>query len=283
VKRLTITLAILALFMVACSPAATPVPDGLRAPMPTQAPVATVVVSGDSAQPAPRLGEPPGRMVIKDAEMELLVRDTNIAIAQVTQMAADNGGYIISSQTWDSDGYKHATLRLGVPSSAFEQSLNFLRTLAVQVLKEATSGQDVTADYTDLQTRLTNLEATAARVREFLVDAKTVEESLRINQQLSELEGQIAQIKGQMKYYEGRSAFSTITVQLTPQSAPAVPTPQAAWNPGQTFERASGVLVKTSQGLADVFIWLLIVGGPLALVSLLLLGAARWLFRKFAR
>jgi len=283
VKRLTITLAILALFMVACSPAATPVPDGLRAPMPTQAPVATVVVSGDSAQPAPRLGEPPGRMVIKDAEMELLVRDTNIAIAQVTQMAADNGGYIISSQTWDSDGYKHATLRLGVPSSAFEQSLNFLRTLAVQVLKEATSGQDVTADYTDLQTRLTNLEATAARVREFLVDAKTVEESLRINQQLSELEGQIAQIKGQMKYYEGRSAFSTITVQLTPQSAPATPTLESAWNPGQTFQKASGVLVKTSQGLADVFIWLLIVGGPLALVSLLLLGAARWLFRKFAR
>jgi len=138
--------------------------------------------------------------------MELLVRDTNIAIAQVTQMAADNGGYIISSQTWDSDGYKHATLRLGVPSSAFEQSLNFLRTLAVQVLKEATSGQDVTADYTDLQTRLTNLEATAARVREFLVDAKTVEESLRINQQLSELEGQIAQVQRLKKDYDAAIA-----------------------------------------------------------------------------
>lgn len=42
------------------------------------------------------------------------------------------------------------------------------------------------------------LEATAARVRAFLDQARTVEESLKINGQLSELEGQIEQVKGQL-------------------------------------------------------------------------------------
>ncbi len=69
-----------------------------------------------------------------------------------------------------------------------------------------------------MQSRLVNLEATAARVREFLTDAKTVEESLRINATLSDLEGQIEQVKGQMKFYEDRAAFSTISVTLQPQS-----------------------------------------------------------------
>ena len=284
-KRLTLVLITLVLFLAACGGAATPTaaPEGLYAPAPTQAPLATVAVEAAQTGSISFPDEPPGRMVIKDAQMELVVQNVTIAVGQITQMAADHGGYVLDSQSWTVNGNKHASLRLAVPSAAFESSLNFLRTLALQVVKEAASGQDVTADYVDLKTRLTNLEATAARVREFLKDAKTVEESLRINQQLSELEGQIAQIKGQMRYYEGRSAYSTITVQLSPQVVAATPTPEPGWNPARTLEKASNVLVKASQGLADVAIWLTIVIGPLALAGLLLLGLGRWLFRKVAR
>ena len=284
-NRLTLVLIALVLFLVACGGPAAPTaaPEGLYGPAPTQSPLATVVVEAAQAGIISFPDEPPGRMVIKDAQMELVVQDVTIAIGQITQMAADHGGYVLDSQSWAVNGNKHASLRLAVPSAAFESSLNFLRTLALQVVKEAASGQDVTADYVDLQTRLTNLEATAARVREFLKDAKTVEESLRINQQLSELEGQIAQIKGQMRYYEGRSAYSTITIQLSPQVVAATPAPEPRWNPARTFEKASSVLVKASQGLADVAIWLTVVIGPLALAGLLLLGLGRWLFRKVAR
>ena len=218
----------------------------------------------------------PARMVIKDAEMELLVRDTDQALANVTQMASDFGGYLISSQTWYDGDFKYATLRLAVPSASFETALNTLRILGIQVLRETASGQDVSAEYVDLQTRLTNLEATAARVRAFLEEAKTVEESLRVSAQLSELEGQIEQIKGQMRYYEGRTAFSTVTVFLTPErptptptlTPTLTPTPTAtpSWNPGATFQEASGTLVTISQGTADLLIWAGVVLGPFALL-----------------
>ena len=229
------------------------------------------------------------RMVIKDAEMELLVENTDRAIDQVTQLVADYGGYLISSQSWFDGEFKYAAIRLAVPSQAFETALTNLRHIGVKVVKETGSGQDVSSEYTDLQSRLTNLEATAARVREFLKAAQTVEESLIVNQQLSELESQIEQIKGQMKYYEGRTAYSTITANLVPQRptpAPsptatptAIPTPKPGWNPANTFNNASGVLGALLRATVDLLIWLIVVFGPFALV----LGLAFWLLARILR
>ena len=249
--------------------------------------VVTVATPGP-AYPAPGgvQGIPPPaspRMVIKDAELELLVSDTDRANDQVTQMAADYGGYIISSQTWYSGPYLYATLRLAVPSDSFETALNYLRHLGVSVLRENASGQDVTAEYVDLQSRLGNLQATAARVRLFLDEAKTVEEALLVNQELSTLEQQIEQIEGQMNYYEGRSSYSTVTVSLTPQQPTPTPTPQSDWNPGATFQDASQALVRLSQGTVDLLIWALILGGPLVLALLLLVTAARLVRRRFQK
>ena len=220
------------------------------------------------------------RMVIKDAEMELLVEDTDRAIDQVTQLTADYGGYLISSQSWFDGEFKYAAIRLAVPSQAFETALTNLRHIGVKVVRETGSGQDVSAEYTDLQSRLTNLEATAARVREFLKAAQTVEESLKVNQQLSELEAQIEQIKGQMKYYEGRTAYSTITANLVPQrptptpsptaTPTATPTPMPAWNPGHTFNKASNILGILFRATVDLLIWLTVVFGPFVVVLILI-------------
>jgi len=220
------------------------------------------------------------RMVIKDAEMELLVEDTDRAIDQVTQLVADYSGYLISSQSWFDGEFKYAAIRLAVPSQAFETALTNLRHIGVKVVRETGSGQDVSAEYTDLQSRLTNLEATASRVREFLDAAQTVEESLKVNQQLSELEAQIEQIKGQMKYYEGRTAYSTITANLVPQrptptpsptaTATATATPRPAWNPGNTFHQTSGILGVLFRATVDLLIWLTVVFGPFVVVLILI-------------
>ncbi len=80
-------------------------------------------------------------MIIKDGLMDLLVQDTDVALDRVTQLAADQGGYIVSSRVWMENGYKHAELRMGVPSMTFEDTLNRLRRLAIEVLNEQASGR----------------------------------------------------------------------------------------------------------------------------------------------
>ena len=125
-------------------------------------------------------GAPPraNRLIIKDAELELTVEDTDVAIDRLTQIVDDAGGYIISSRVWyekwlDSD-YKYASLTLGIPVEQFEATMRRLRGIALKVDDERASGQDVTDEYVDLESRLRNLEATRDRIREFLDQAQNV-------------------------------------------------------------------------------------------------------------
>lgn len=314
-KRFFITLTLLALILTACASVATPILEEMvaaEAEMPAEPGLDVAPQASGPAEPSdptnPGNGDVPGspgqlayepvgnKMVIKDAELEILVQSTDIAIAQTNQLTADYDGYIISTQSWYTDGFKHATLRLGIPSVSFETVLNQLRDIGLRVISETASGQDVSNEYVDLQSKLTNLEATATRIRDFLNDAKTIEETLTISAQLSELEAQIENVKGQMRYYEGRSAYSTVTVNLVPQHPTPIPTltptpipptptptPTPGWNAADTFDEASNVLVNLAQATVDLLIWVGLVLLPIAAVIGVFIWIVRWVTRKLVR
>lgn len=217
------------------------------------------------------------RMVIKNGEARLLVEDADNAIDRALQVVGDVNGYIISSRSWyqtgpDGKNYKYATVTIGVPADQFETAMRRFRALALRVLDENASGQDVSDEYVDLQSQLVNLEATRDRIRKFLEDAQSVEESLRVNNELSKIEAEIEKVKGRMNYLSNRSAFSTITVTFEPDIPPLPPTPTRTpaptatpqpWNPGDTFESATKSLTSIYQVLVELAIWIFIVIVPL--------------------
>jgi len=275
------------------APAAAPRPAAVAPTVAVERPAEKVVeifrTDGVVVSPA----EAGQRKIIKNGEMNLLVADTDRAIDQVTSIAVDSGGYIISSQTALRGDLKFATLTLGVPVEQFEAVQRQLRSIALKVLSETASGRDVTDEYVDLQSRLTNLEATAARVREFLKQAQTVEEALKVNAQLTEIEGQINQVKGRMNYLRERSAFSTLLVNLEPERPPATPTPTPTptatstptatptpivWQPDRTFAAATGTLSRILIAVGDLLIWLIVLGGPLFVIAAIV--AVLWLRRR---
>lgn len=259
------------------------------APMPTAAAYEISNPSGDLT-----VIERSNRMIVKNADVRLMVKDTDVAIDRATQVIGDAGGYIVSSRVWYQDYYgnnlKYAAITIGVPVDEFENTLVRLRKLAVRVVDETAAGDDVTEQYVDLQSQLTNLEATRARIQEFLKDAKTIDEALRINQELANIEAQIEQIKGRMNYLNDRSAFSTITINFEPEFPVLTPTPTPTahptatpipWNPGQTFGDAKNTVTVAYQGVANFLIWLVVVILPLVLPpALLLWGLWKWMNRK---
>ena len=218
-------------------------------------------------------------MIIKNAELELLVEDVPTGVDGVTQVVVDTLGYILSSRTWLQDEHQYATLTIGVPVHEFERTMRHLRGMAVKVLDETASGKDVTDQYVDLESRLRNLEATEARVRSFLEQAADVDESLRINAQLAEITAQIEQAKGQMSYLRDRAAYSTITVHLVPQVPPPVPEPDL-WRPSETIGQAAKVLGAILETVSDTLIWVVVVVGPFAAPAALLYWLARRLGQR---
>jgi hypothetical protein len=59
--------------------------------------------------------------------------------------------------------------------------------------------------------------------------------------------------------------YTQVTVLLRPAAVSFVTT--NGWNPARTFERAFGVVASIFQVVADVLIWVIVVGGPFALVG----------------
>ena len=225
------------------------------------------------------------RMIVKNSDLRLLVDDTNTAIDRTTQIVGDSGGYIVSSRVWFQDygehQLKYASVTLGVPVDEFEKVLSRLRGLAIEVRDETASGDDVTDQYVDLQSQLTTLEATRERVKSFLDEAKNVDEALRINQELANLDSQIEQIKGRMNYLNDRSAYSTITINFEPELPELAPAPVKGWNPGVVVEDAVKALTTAYQGVAEFMIWILVVILPIVLPpTLLLWGLWKLLARK---
>ena len=258
-------------------------------PIPTAGVVYQTIPDVDNAA-APGNVAAGDRLIVKNAEVSVLVEDSDIAIDLVTQAVSDAGGYIVSSRIWyqphlDGESYKYASITLGIPVNQFEVTMRRVRGLALQVLDENASGEDVTDQFVDLQSRLTNLEATQERIKGFLADAKTVDEALRINQELAQIEAQIEEVKGRMKYLSDRAAFSTITVTISPKLPEiATPTPiptetPKPWSPADTLDDATKTLVKSYQGIVEFAIWLFVAVLPILLPPALVI----WLIVKLVR
>jgi hypothetical protein len=269
---------------------------GAIPPPPNQA-LAMPPLQPTSSAAAPALPGAPFRdqMVIKNANIRLLVDDMNRALEGVTQLVTDTRGYTLSSRMWYQDyygtNYRWATLTIGVPADQFENALQRLRSLGVRVLDETASGEDVTDQYVDLQSQETNLEATRDRIKTFLDQAKTADEALRINQQLSDVEAQVEQIKGQMNYLSNRAAFSMITINLEPELPHIVATPTvmptatpiaalAPWDVSGTTRQATYTLVSAYRLIAQFLIWVFLVVVPVLGPPTLLIWLVMWLIQR---
>jgi hypothetical protein len=197
------------------------------------------------------------RMIVRTGDMALVVEGVIQARDDIAQLAEGLKGYVVSSQISGEEAEMRGRISIRVPDEKFDQALTELRELAVRVKSESTSSQDVTQEYTDLQSRLRNAEATESQYLALLEKAKTVEDILKIYQNLSQVRQEIEQIKGQMQYLERTSSMSLISVRLEPQ-ATAKPLVHAGWNALEVLKSAVRGLVVFGQVLGTLAIWLII-------------------------
>ncbi len=222
------------------------------------------------------------RLVIKEADLSLMVPDTRTAVQTALNLAESYSGYVLNQRQWETgDTTTYGELTFGVPADQFEGLLNALRTLGT-VEDEQLSGQDVLATAVDLQSRLDNLTSNQTRMRTFLEQTRNTTETLAVHQQLVQIENEINDLQGQLNFYTGRSGAAHITLRLTallPTPTPTpLPTPQS-WSPGNTAKLATLRAQENAQNAADFTIYNTITWGP----WLLLVGLGTLIFIRIQR
>lgn len=211
------------------------------------------------------------RIVIKNASLSIVVDNTDETIASITQMTNGMGGFVVSLNTYQasfgSQGQiaEQANMVIRVPSGKLDEALAQIKALAVEIKSENVSGQDVTSEYTDLKSRLANLEAAERQLQSIMEEATKTEDVLAVYNQLVQTREQIEVIKGQMKYYEESAAMSAITLDIAPNIV-SQPIEIGGWHPEGVAKESIETLVRLVQGLIDFLIRFGIVCGPFLIV-----------------
>lgn len=218
------------------------------------------------------------RIIIRNADLAIVVDDAEQALDEIGTLVDAAGGWIVNSSVWETSGVKRGSVTVRVPAEGFDLFLDQIHGLANEVTNESTSGQDVTEEYVDLEAQLSNLEATADRVRGILDEARDVEDALAANVELSRLEGEIERIKGRMQYLERSARYSSVSIQITPDAL-AQPVTIGRWQPQGTALGAIQALIKALQWLVDALIVIVLFVLPLVLV----IGGPVYLFIRFLR
>jgi hypothetical protein len=232
-------------------------------------------------------GTPAGvvqRMVVKTAELSIVVGDPLQKMDDVSNMAEEMGGFVVSSNVWQntlSNGAKvpHASITIRVPSERLDEALGLIKAGVGEITSEKVSGQDVTSDYTDLQSRLRNLEAAETQLQEIMDEATKTEDVLQVYNNLVNVREQIEVIKGQMQYYEQAAALSMISVDITGDEE-AQPLQIGGWQPAGVAKDAIETMINTLQSLGNIAIWFVLCVLPIGiLVGVPLFFAGRYVRR----
>lgn len=251
---------------------------------PPTAPAARPPAAGASDQ-ANQAQEP--RMIVHNGELSLQVNDTADTINKIDDILKNANGYIASKSVvaYGKDKLR-GTLQARIPVAALEATLAQIKALSVKVLKETADSNDVTADYVDLDARRKNLETYEIELQKLLETVRertgNAEDILAVYNQLTDVRGQIEQIKGRQKYLENTSAMATYTVELVPIEEIVVEgTP--GWNPGRIFTESLDALVSALQSVVNLLIRFVVIILPLLLLCLVPLAIFVLLARRFIK
>jgi len=238
-----------------------------------------------SGNPAPQT-----RLVIKNADLTIVVKDPTAKMQTIATMAETMGGFVVSSSTGESylsDGTKvpQGSIVVRIPATKLDEALKEIKGDAVEVQNETQSGQDVTKEYTDVKSQLKNLEATEKKLTEIMDKAEKTEDVLAVFNQLTQIRGQIEVTKGQIQYYEQSADLSAVSVRLLAEKT-IEPIKFAGWEPQGEARDAVQALVKFFQNFVDFLIWLVIFFIPvvaiLIVLAALLWRLGKWLWKKFS-
>jgi len=188
------------------------------------------------------------RIVIKNADLAIVVSDVEGRMKNIQIMAEQMGGFVVSSnlyQSYTSDYVEvpEAQVLIRVPSEKLEEAMDQIKKDAVEVQSESISGQDVTSEYVDLKSRLKNLEAAEAQLDGILKQATKTEDVINVFNQLVYYREQIELVKGQIKYYDEAASLSAISVRLIAEET-IQPLVIGKWEP-------KGIALEAVQDLID--------------------------------
>ena len=157
--------------------------------------------------------------LIRNGMMTIKVADALDAKNRTKEILASYDAYIGNEQFDNTDYSASYHMQIRVPADKLDALITDLERLDGEVQNKSIQSLDVTEEFMDLETRLINKKAYLEQYREILKTARTVEDILKVREQIRALEEEIESAEGRLKYLRNQVALSTLNLTLLQEKA----------------------------------------------------------------
>ncbi len=163
-----------------------------------------------------------GDMIIRIANMRLVVEDGNKAYKDALAICNSLGGYLASSQLYkDEDGRDAGVVVMRIPKDNFLTALDKLAILG-KVEQSSTSSQDVRQEYFNTKARLDAAMVVYNKMLEALQKKQaTIHEAIRMESALTPVLQRIEEIKNKLESLNNAVSFTTVNLSFHEAEASA--------------------------------------------------------------
>ncbi|ASC69848.1 hypothetical protein XM38_007780 [Halomicronema hongdechloris C2206] len=217
--------------------------------------------------------------LVKQANMSLRLADVEAGIDAIYDLAVQQQGDILNlrDQQPDTGQPRQVSLRLRIPQSALEATLDALRQLG-EVQQQQVTVTDVSNQLVDLQARLRNLRKSEETLLTLMERSGSVADVLQVAQELSNVRETIERLEAQRQQLNTQVTYATVQVQLEATVTPVPTNPPLAETLTNTWQQATHSVSDLSTGVLRLSLWLIAYSPYWALVL-----AAAWGYRRWQR
>lgn len=216
------------------------------------------------------------RLVIQTSNMSLLVENVIETRNKILDYASANGGYMVSAQTQSPEESPTSTVIIRIPSGNLPTALDYFHSLSIKVVSENLLGRDVTDQYVDIDTRISQLEKTKSRLESILDQATKISDITSLTQQILSYQNQIDNLKGQQISLEKNAQLAKLTIYLSTDEIALPYAPSETFRPKVIFKLAVRSLVSSLRGFARAAIWIVVYAVIWIPLLLIYIFGRRW-------
>lgn len=154
------------------------------------------------------------KKIIRNGTMSISVGKAAETREEVSALLSNRQAYISNEHLENSDYQTLYSLQIRVPADQLDALVADIESLKGTVTAKSIQARDVTEEYIDLETRMANKQAYLEQYRALLKNAKTIEDILKVREQIRVLEEEIESVTGRLKYLSSQVSLSTLDLSI---------------------------------------------------------------------
>ncbi|MGV8992840.1 MAG: DUF4349 domain-containing protein [Flavobacterium sp.] len=154
------------------------------------------------------------KKIIKDGDISVKSKDIDSSKKALDILVKSLDGYYENESLDKYDERISYTLKVRIPSQNFEKLLTAVENGTDELQSKNVQARDVTAEFLDIETRLSNKRQYLKRYQELLSKAGNVKDIIAIEENIRNLQEEIESSVGRLKYLGDQVSYSTLNVNL---------------------------------------------------------------------